>query len=302
MGTPEFAVPSLQLLCREGIPVTGVVTGADKPRGRGQTVTPTPVASFAREAGLPLMQPGSLRDEDFRRQLSLLYPDLLVVVAFRILPPEIFRIPRLGAFNLHASLLPRYRGAAPIQRAIMNGETQTGLTTFLLAEKVDTGSLLLQLPIPIEPEENAGSLHDRLADAGGRLVLDTVRKLERGELTPMQQDDSFASPAPKITRGDCLVDWSRRAVVIHNQVRALSPSPAAFTSHNRKQLKLFRTTVSDRPASGPPGTVVLTAETMSVCTGDLLLSIREIRQEGRGKMGIGEFLRGYRISSGDRLE
>ncbi|MDH4070476.1 MAG: formyltransferase family protein, partial [Ignavibacteria bacterium] len=174
MGTPEFAVPSLELLRNEGVPIQAVVTGADKARGRGRLVSSTAVAASARKAGLPLLQPEHLRDPSFLDQLTSLRADLFVVVAFRILPPEVFLIPRLGSFNLHASLLPAYRGAAPINRAIMNGETRTGVTTFLLAQKVDTGSILLQEECPINPDDDAGSLHDRLAVQGARIVLNTT--------------------------------------------------------------------------------------------------------------------------------
>ena len=187
MGTPDFAVPSLAVLLDGGCTVAAVVTAPDKPRGRGQQLSPTPVKTLAMSRGLRVLHPASLREESFVREISEILPDLIVVVAFRILPPEIFTLPRLGSFNLHASLLPKYRGAAPINWAIINGETETGVTTFLLQEKVDTGNVLLQARIPILPMDDAGTVHDRLADLGAGVVLETVRRLEQGKAVPRAQ-------------------------------------------------------------------------------------------------------------------
>lgn len=301
MGTPAFAVPSLELLHRERFPIRAVVTGADKARGRGRVVSSTAIAAFARKARLPLLQPEHLRDASFLDQLTSLRADLFVVVAFRILPPEVFLIPPLGSFNLHASLLPAYRGAAPINRAIMNGETRTGVTTFLLAQKVDTGSILLQDESPINPDDDAGSLHDRLSVQGARIVLNTVRGLEQGSLVPKPQDDADASPAPKILKDDCRIDWARKAQEIHNQVRGLSPYPAASTTFRGQNLKVFRSHVTAIRATAEPGTIVVSAESLDVSTGDTLLSIDELQLEGRKRMEVREFLRGHRVEAGVRL-
>jgi len=302
MGTPEFAVPSLQILHHEHYPILAVVTAAEKPRGRGQRLSSTAVGEFASKNGLPLLQPESLLDPDFVDQLRKLRPDILVVVAFRILPPEVFSIPRIASFNLHASLLPAYRGAAPINRAIMNGETMTGLTTFVLADKVDTGGIILQQSFPINPNDNAGSLHDRLAVEGSTMVLETVRLLETGDATPSPQNDSLSTPAPKIRKEDCRIDWTRPALSIHNQIRGLSPYPAAFTTHNGKVLKIYKCVPTRIASAGSPGTATVGREFLRVASGDFLLSIEELQLEGRRRMMVDEFLRGYGIRDGERVE
>jgi methionyl-tRNA formyltransferase len=299
MGTAAFAVPSLRILAGEGYTIASVVTGPDRPRGRGREVGPTPVKEFAAERGLPLLQPELLRDPAFAGSVRALQSDLIVVVAFRILPPEVFRIPRLGAINLHASLLPRYRGAAPINRAIMNGETETGVTTFFLEESVDTGNVLLQARTPILPDDDAGALHDRLADVGAEIVLHTVRLIEMGKAVPRPQDSALASPAPKIFKEDCRIDWSQPAERIRNQIRGLSPSPAAFTTHDGKVLKVFRGRIV--PGSLPPGVVEVRNGVLKVGTVDGALAVEDIQLEGKKRMTAGDFLRGYGISSGDRF-
>ena len=301
MGTPEFAVPSLQILHREGYPILAVFTAPDKPRGRGRKVTSTAVGEYAVQNHLPLHRPESPGDSGLLTLLKALKPDLLVVVAFRILPPEVFTIPRVASFNLHASMLPRYRGAAPISRALMNGETSTGVTTFVLAEKVDTGRIILQRQVPIERGDDAGSLHDRLSSVGGDVVLETVRLLETGKAMPRPQDDSLATPAPKIRREDCVIDWTRSALAIHNQIRGLSPSPGAFTIHKGKVLKIFRSSPSTTTSPASPGTISVAKDTLSVCAGDFLLEVEEVQQEGKKRMKMDEFLRGYEIRDGERL-
>jgi methionyl-tRNA formyltransferase len=301
MGTPEFAVPSLRILHRAEYPILAVVTAADKPRGRGRKVSSTAVGEYARQNGLNLLSPVSLHDSVFLDSLRSFKPDLLVVVAFRILPPEVFRVPGIASFNLHASLLPRYRGAAPINRALMNGETSTGVTTFILAEKVDTGKIVLQTEVAIDPGDDAGSLHDRLSIVGSEAVLETVRQLESGSTMPRPQDDSLATPAPKITKDDCVIDWSKPATVVHNQIRGLSPAPSAFTMHKEKVLKIFRSGLTSTVSAGPMGTVTVGKEFLRVNTGDVQLAIEELQQEGKRRMRIDEFLRGYEINMGDKL-
>lgn len=302
MGTPEFSVPSLEALIRDGQDIVAVVTAPDRPRGRGQEMSPTPVKEIALRHSLPLFQPDDLRSPEFARHLRALAPDLFVVVAFRILPREVFSIPLLGAFNLHASLLPKYRGAAPINWAIIRGETVTGVTTFLLEEKVDTGNLLLQASIPIGPEEDAGMLHDRLAVLGATAVLDTVRLIARGEARPHPQDARLATSAPKIFRDDCHIQWDRPAAEIRNFIRGLSPSPAAYTRHRGKVVKVYRAGIVPGSPSGGPGHVTREQDAIRVSAADGDLAIQELQLEGRKRMGVEEFLRGYGVGSGDTFD
>ena len=300
MGTAAFAVPSLARLAENGYAIPAVVTGPDRPRGRGRQMSPTPVKAVATVRGFPVMQPESLRDPAFAGAVRSLGPDLIVVVAFRILPPEVFRIPRLGSINLHASLLPRFRGAAPINRAIMNGEVETGVTTFFLEESVDTGSVLLQARTPILPDDDAGALHDRLADVGAEIVLHTVRLIEQGKAVPRPQDPALASPAPKIFKEDCRIDWHAPAEHVRNHIRGLSPSPAAFTTRDGRVLKIYRARIG--AGSLAPGIVDVTRDALLVGTADNPIAIEDLQQEGKKRMTVGEFLRGYRIAPGDRFD
>ncbi len=306
MGTPEFALPSLKILLEHRYEVPAVVTAPDKPRGRGQGVSFTPIKELALERHLPVLQPESLKDPQFLAQISSLHVDVIVVVAFRILPRELFTLPKLGSFNLHASLLPKYRGAAPINWAIINGEQESGVTTFFLQEKVDTGSILLQARVKIGPDETAGELHDKLADVGAEIVLQTVRLMELGKTHPRSQDNSQASAAPKIFKEDCKIDWNKPAREIHNHVRGLSPIPCAWTTHARKQLKIYRTAVGTTEiikSDGRAGEIMMVGpEALLVRTADGVLSILEIQQEGRRRMEVDDFLRGYEFAVGDRLE
>lgn len=300
MGTASFAVPSLEILIANHHPVIAVVTGVDKPRGRGREVSPTPVKIAAQRHKLPIHQPANLADGAFVGTLRELAPDLMVVVAFRILPRDVFTIPTLGAFNLHASLLPKYRGAAPINWAIINGESETGVTTFLLEEKVDTGGILLQARLPILPEDTAGSLHDRLADVGAELVLHTVRLIEQGKATPRKQDDALATPAPKIFKDDCRIRWDRPALQVHNFVRGLSPLPCAHSFHKDRLIKVHRTRITGEAVrNAPPGTVISVHPAVTVATSAGAIEVLELQQEGRKRMHADEFLRGYTIKQGD---
>jgi methionyl-tRNA formyltransferase len=301
MGTPDFAVPSLDILIRNHYSIPAVVTAPDKPRGRGQELSPTPIKERAVKASIPVLQPEQLNDPGFVEQIKEIAPDLVVVVAFRILPREVFTVPRLGAFNLHASLLPRYRGAAPINWAIINGDHETGVTTFFLEDKVDTGNLILQRSIPIGPDDNAGSIHDKLSELGADAVLETVRMIEEGKVEGSSQDSALATKAPKIFKDDCRINWNRPAIQVHNFVRGLSPYPAAFTGHNGKVIKVFHTSVTDVPASGAAGTVTVDGEGVTVSASDLKIQILELQQEGRRRMTSAEFLRGYPLRTGDKL-
>jgi methionyl-tRNA formyltransferase len=302
MGTPEFAVSSLRVLLERKYSDLSVVTAPDKPRGRGQEVTFSPVKKFALENNIPLLQPENLKDPDFVASVRSLQPELIVVVAFRILPQEIYSIPSLGAFNLHASLLPKYRGAAPINWAIMQGETETGVSTFFLQERVDTGSILLQARVKIGSDETAGELHDKLAAVGAETVLQTVRLIELGKAKPRFQEDGQATPAPKIFKDDCKINWNNPSAKVHNFVRGLSPHPCAWTNHSGKVLKVYRTQLSpsDTTESRTPGTVVeADKKSLHVATQGGTISILEIQQEGKKRMGVEEFLRGYPLHRDD---
>ncbi|MFA5832432.1 MAG: methionyl-tRNA formyltransferase [Bacteroidota bacterium] len=308
MGTPDFAVPSLEILLKNNYTISAVVTAPDKPRGRGQQVSFTPVKECAQKYSLPIFQPQSLKDPQFIAQLAELKPDLFVIVAFRILPKEVYSIPDKGAFNLHASLLPKYRGAAPINWAIINGEKESGVTTFFLQDKVDTGNIILQEKVTITDEMNAGELHDALSDIGSRAVLETVQRIEQGIANPQKQNDLLASPAPKIFKETCRIDWSRSAEKIHNFIRGLSPYPAAWTSHNGKVVKIFksRRTENEIQNSGfkihGAGEILVSEKQLFVAAENSVLEILELQQEGKKRMSAEEFLRGYRFAENSRFD
>jgi len=306
MGTPEFALPSLSLLLEHSYTIPAVVTVADKPQGRGRKTAFSPVKQMALDRGLRVLQPGSLKDAGFQGQITALKPDLIVVVAFRILPPEVYSLASFGAFNLHASLLPKYRGAAPINWAIINGETETGVTTFFLRETVDTGSTLLQARVSIGPDETAGELHDKLAAVGAEIVLQTVRLIEAGRAPRHEQDEKNASKAPKIFKNDCRIDWSMPAPQIHNVVRGLSPAPTAWTTHNGRVLKLYRTRSIQNwkaKSANPPGFILsVERDELVVRAGEGEVSIVELQQEGKKRMSAADFLRGYDLHAGDLLQ
>lgn len=300
MGTPDFAVPSLETLIEEGYPPVAVVTVPDRPQGRGQTTQPSAVKTVAERHGLQVLQPENLLDEGFLDELTRLAPDVIVVVAFRILPPEVYSLASRGAFNLHASLLPRFRGAAPINRAIMAGDIETGVTTFFLEPNVDTGDVILMRRLSIEPDETAGELHDRLAKLGAHIVLETVQHIEAGTAEARPQDDRRASRAPKIFKEDARIEWDRSAREVHNHVRGLSPYPAAWTMHDGTLLKVYRTSLDRR--AGEPGEVVAAADDeLVVACRDASVRILEIQREGRQRMTALDFLKGYDIRPGDRL-
>lgn len=306
MGTPTFAIPSLKALLEARHSLPAVVTVPDRPQGRGRQVGMSAVKEFALSHSIPVLQPEHLGDPGFIERMKELRPDLFVVVAFRILPKEVFTIPSGGAFNLHASLLPKYRGAAPINWAIMNGESETGVTTFFLQEKVDTGSILLQKRTAIGPDETAGELTERLAGLGAQAVLETVQSIAEGSARPFGQNDSAASLAPKIHKEDCLIPWQEPSIEVHNFIRGLSPVPCAWTTFRGKNVKVYRSSVPDGLGSGAapkrrPGEIVFTdTGHLHVQTGDGgVVSLLEIQQEGRKRMGIAEFLRGFPIQAGE---
>ncbi len=300
MGTPDFAVPSLAALVEAGYRPEAVVTVPDRPRGRGQQVQASAVKRAAERHGLRVLQPEHLDDAGFIGELEALAPEVIAVVAFGILPPEAYAVATKGAFNLHASLLPQYRGAAPINRAIMAGEIETGVSTFLLKPKVDTGDTLLMRRLGIGPDETAGELHDRLALLGAEVVVDTVRHLAAGTAEALPQDEHRVSYAPKIFKEDAEIDWTRPAREVHDHVRGLSPYPAAWTMHGDTLLKIYRTQVAK--GSGEPGEVLESSgECLVIACGEKAVEVKQIQREGRAKMSAEEFLNGYAFHPGDRL-
>jgi methionyl-tRNA formyltransferase len=296
MGTPDFSIPSLKAIYESKYELIAIVTAPDKERGRGQKVTFTPVKQFAIENNIPVYQPEKLKvNSEFADQMKKLEPDLFVVVAFRILPKEIFNIPKFGSFNLHASLLPKYRGAAPIQWALINGETETGLTTFKLAEKVDTGNIYLQEKVKIKPDDNFGTLHDRLSDLGAEIVLRTIELIQSGKNKLIQQNDDLASPAPKIIKEICQIDWNKTALEIYNLVRGLSPYSAAFFVFNNKVIKIYKTEIVEVNEL-KPSEIHQTKTELIIGCGKNSLRILELQQEGKKRMNVEEFLRGFKFT------
>ncbi len=299
-GTPDFAVHSLDALVKSGYNVQAVVTAVDKEAGRGRKVQPSAVKQYALEAGIPVQQPPNLKDPAFLDWFRGQDPDLGVVVAFRMLPREVWSYPRMGTINIHGSLLPDYRGAAPINWAIMAGERETGLTSFLLQHEIDTGDLLLQQRLPILPEDDFGSLYRKMAPLGGVLLVRTLKGLEEGSLEPRPQGEPRAgTEAPKIFRHHGKIDWSRPAEQIHNQIRGLSPVPGAFTEWEGKTLRIFRSRPEEEHGGEcAPGTVDTDRKTrLRFAAADRWLEILEVQAEGRKRMATEEFLRGYRPSS-----
>ena len=300
MGTPHFAVPSLRVLSSNGFKPVAVVTGPDRRRGRGRRVQPTAVKQAALDLGITtLLQPEHVKDASFAQDVRALDCDVQVVVAFRILPRAVFSSAKLGSFNLHASLLPRYRGAAPINRALMGGEEVTGITTFFLNDRVDTGNVILQWPTRIHPDETAGELHDRLSHLGARGVLESIRRISSGRIRTSSQDHAAATPAPKIFRDDCRIDWRLSAQRLHNHCRGLSPVPGAWTTWNQRQVKIMRTRIAN--GIGEPGTVLTTDSQLVIACGDGALEVCELQMEGKRRLSAEAFLRGRHVSCGDRL-
>jgi methionyl-tRNA formyltransferase len=300
MGTPEFAVPSLTALLDAGYAPAAVVTGPDRPRGRGQEVTPTPVKEVAQEAGIDrILQPEDVTDPAFAEAMSDLAPDVITVVAYKILPPSVFTTATDGAFNLHGSLLPKYRGAAPINHAIMAGETETGVTTFFLEPSVDTGDIILQKRMSIGPNETAGEVHDRMKELGGEAVVETVRQIDEGTVETRPQDDEKATPAPKIHDEDCETPWDQPVKDVHNHVRGLSPYPGAWTLHDGTRLKLYRTRRAE--GTGTPGEVIEADGRLVVACGTGAVEVLTLQQPGRNRLDADDFLNGYALPEGDRL-
>jgi methionyl-tRNA formyltransferase len=307
MGTPEFSIPSLEVLLKNGYEICAVVTAPDEPKGRGYKLSPPPVKVFALQNNLKVLQPQNLKDPNFINELKKLSPDLIVVVAFRILPKEVFSIPPLGTINVHASLLPKYRGAAPINWAIINGEKETGVTTFFIDEKVDAGNIIFQKKIEIGQDETAGELHDKLAKLGAEALLETVKIIQTGNVQTIKQDETLATPAPKIKKEMCQINWyEMKAEQVHNFVRGLSPNPGAFTFLNGKILKIYRTKLVEKISESTtlkPGQIIVDGDSLFAICSDLKpVQIIEVQIEGKKKLKSEEFLRGYKLKTGDNFE
>ena len=302
-GTPEFAVASLEALISSGYNVAAVVTAPDRPSGRGMKMNSSPVKKYALDRGLHLMQPANLKDPLFHRELMDLHPDLQVVVAFRMLPAEIWSLPPLGTFNLHASLLPRYRGAAPIHRAIINGEAETGVTTFFLNEKIDEGTVIFQKKISIGPEETAGELHDRLMVLGSALVVETVDAIAVHAVKGIPQEllitlEAQVSSAPKIRHEECRINWDDTVTNVFNFIRGLSPHPGAFTfltssGGDPLYLKIYKSLPGSGAHSFPPGQVLTDGKTfLKIAVRDGFIHLTEVQPSGRKTLPIADFIRG----------
>lgn len=298
MGTPDFAVASLQRLLGAGCNVVAVVTAPDRPSGRGLQLTPSAVKKAALAANLPVLQPEKLRDAAFLDELASYQADLQVVVAFRMLPEVVWAMPTIGTFNLHGSLLPQYRGAAPINWAIINGETQTGVTTFFIEKEIDTGQMIFQDYEPIYPDDTAGTVHDRLMERGANLVVKTVRAIEAGEYprTPQPASDDL-KPAPKLSRETTEIDWNQSVTVIRNFVRGLSPYPAAWTTINGKFFKVYAVSVANEsPFAAEAGEAYTdNKKQILVRAADGWLSLDALQAEGKRRMTAEEFLRGNKL-------
>lgn len=302
MGTPEFALPTLKGLIAAGVNLVGVYTQPDRPKGRGKKLTASPVKHLALEEQLPVFQPHKLRDPQAVEELKALQPDLIVVVAYgQILPKAVLDIPTYHCINVHASLLPKYRGAAPINKAIIDGETETGVTTMLMDVGLDTGAMLVKLSLLIGPDETAGQLHDRLALLGRKAMEETLQQLCDGTLTPEPQDDALSSYAPMLKKEDGLIDWQQSAAEIHNHVRGLDPWPGAYTYLDGEVLKIAATAV-DEEHSGLPGTILAADKTgVRIACGQGSLVVGELQLPGKKRLAAMNFLSGRPLFPGTRL-
>jgi methionyl-tRNA formyltransferase len=303
MGTPEFAVPSLEALLKSDDRVVGIVTQPDRPRGRGQRLSPSPVKVIAQRQNIPLLQPTKMKDPSFMAELSGWKPDVIAVAAFgRILPPTILSLPSRGCINVHGSLLPKYRGAGPIQWALINGETETGITTMLMDEGMDTGAMLLQATMAIGPDDTAGSLSSRLADLGGRLLVETLAQLKAGTLTPRPQDHGQATLAPLLKKEDGAVNWTMSATSIANRIRGLTPWPGAYTFLKTERLTISRSVALDEATTLAPGQIIaLTKDAIHVATGKGVLAIRELQPANGRRMPVAQYLAGHPLQTGMQL-
>ena len=305
MGTPDFALFSLKALHSAGHEIVAVVTQPDKPKGRGYALTPPPVKVYATECGIDVYQPTTLKGEEFDALLHTLAPDVLVVVAYgKILPKNVLDYPKYGCINVHGSLLPEYRGAAPMQRAIIDGKNVTGITTMYMAEGLDTGDMLLKEEITIEENDNFEDIHDKLGECGAALIVKTLEGLERGSIVAQPQDHSRATHTSKITKEDCLIDWSRDAKSVHDLIRGLSPIPLSFThTPDGKLLKVVKAEISKREGvCGKAGEVTDLSRGICVACGVGEVRLLGVLPEGKGRMSADDFIRGRKINAGDILK
>ncbi len=304
MGTPDFAVPSLEALLKSGDQVVGVVTQPDRPKGRGQEVIPSPIKVVCQREGISMLQPLKMKAPEFMATLRHWEPDVIVVTAFgRILPPAILELPPRGCINVHGSLLPKYRGAGPVQWAVINGERETGITTMMMDEGMDTGDMLLQERVEIRPDDTAGTLALRLAEVGGRLLVETLRQLKAGTLSPQPQDPSLATMAPLLKKEDGLIDWTLPAQDIANRVRGLSPWPGAYTFVNGERWILWRVGLSEESRGVVAGTVTqVTKDRVEVATGRGTIQIVEIQPSNSRRMTMIQYLAGHRLTQGISLQ
>ena len=307
MGTPDFAVASLEALLVHGYEVCAVVTAPDRPAGRGRKLSTSAVKDYALAKKLPVLQPVNLKDPAFHEQLRKLNANLFIIVAFRMLPEGVWQMPELGTFNLHASLLPQYRGAAPINHTIMNGETRGGVTTFFLRHEIDTGNIIFRRETDIRPDETAGEYHDRLMQLGAGLVVDTTEAIRQGRVLTSNQEKflrpgEVLKPAPKINKEDCRIDWNRYASEVYNFIRGLSPYPGAFTEitlpgGREIYLKIFRAQVLDCHCVKQAGSIISDYRTyLNICCKDACLSILELQQPGKRRMPVKDFLLGLNFN------
>ena len=305
MGTPDFALFALRALCEAGEQVVGVVTQPDKPKGRGYELTPPPVKVYALEQGLPVYQPTTLKDGAFDAELAALAPDIIVVVAYgKILPKSVLDFPKYGCINIHGSLLPAYRGAAPMQRVLIDGCVESGVTIMKMDVGLDTGDMLTVARLPIGENDNFEDLHDALGALGASTLLQTLAGLREGSITPVSQDHALATYAAKIEKSDCLLHFTESARAVHNRVRGLSPIPLAFThTPDGKMLKVIETRISTMrvPEGTAPGTVLALGDAVTVACGEGAVDILRLLPEGKGRMSAADYVRGRRLSLGDVL-
>ena len=306
MGTPDFALFSLRAMVEAGENIIGVITQPDKPKGRGYALQPPPVKVYAEENGLPVYQPGTLRGEEFQAFLEEQAPELIVVVAYgKILPQNVLDYPKYGCINVHGSLLPEYRGAAPMQRAVMDGKAETGITTMLMDAGIDTGDMLLKAKVTVEENDNFEIVHDKLGECSAKLLLETVKLAKEGNLKPIKQDDAGATYAAKIENADCVLDFSKDAKAVHDRIRGLSPIPLSFTrTPDGKMLKIVASEVSKRDNGGKPAGPVIARDggRSTVACGVGALDLLSVLPEGKKKMGAADFINGRRVSVGDLLK
>ncbi len=311
MGTPDFAVAGLQALVEGGYNIVGVITMPDKPAGRGHKLQASAVKNYALSQGLPILQPEKLKDEAFLEALRAWNADLQIVVAFRMLPEVVWNMPPLGTFNLHGSLLPQYRGAAPINWAVINGETETGVTTFFLTHEIDTGNIILQEKTPILPDENVGVIHDRLMHIGAGLVTKTVDRILEGNIEAQAQstfftDESALKAAPKIFKETCRIQWDQPAAQVHNLIRGMSPYPAAWSEmtdgEQTSTIKIYESQIIDQPHQLTPGTIVCdNKSTLDVATADGFIRILSLQIAGKKRMDTASLLNGYKLNEQHRF-